>query len=120
MRELSGVAHNLAHQSQSSLSWLHPHLAQACRLSGVTEVKIELLDANPYPTALPHLRPLVLSLQALQSKFVELLAKQQIPQSNVQSVLLEFRFPVAEADNYSCSVRATITSANGKVFRRNV
>ena len=118
--ELSGVAHNLAHHSQSSLSWLHPHLGQVCRLAGVAKIEIALLDPDPYLPVLPQVRPLKLALQGLQAKFWELMDKQQIPRSSVHSVRLEFQFVPEDTDNYSCSVHAAITAANGKVFRRNV
>ncbi|MGI4788973.1 MAG: hypothetical protein ACRYFS_08990 [Janthinobacterium lividum] len=120
LNELSGIAHNLAHHSQSSLSWLHPHLGQACRLANVTEAQIELLDPDPYPLALPQLKPLKLALQGLQAKFWEIVDKQQLPRSSIHSVRLEFHFWSDNTDNYSCSVRAIITAANGKTFRRNV
>ena len=120
LQELSGIAHNLAHHSQSSLSWLHPHMAQACHLAGVTEVKIELLDSDPYPPALPKLKPLALALMGLQARFWEILDKQQIPRSRVRSVQLEFHFLSEDTDNYLCAVRAAITAPNGKVFQRHV
>lgn len=75
LKQLQGVAHNIAHHSQSSLSWLHPHLGQACDHAGVTAADLELLAAQPYPSGLPthellpRLKPLEMVLQALQAKF---------------------------------------------------
>ena len=117
LNELSGVAHNIAHHSQSSLSWLHPHLGQVCRLAGVTFAEIELLDAFPYPLLLPNHKPLELALQGLQAKFWEILELQHLERTEVHSVHLEFRFLGLPTDDYSCLVSSLITAASGKVFR---
>jgi len=127
LNELSGVAHNIAHHSQSSLSWLHPHMGQACRLADVTVAEIELLEAHPYPLLLPEHKPfypvskqLVLALHGLQAKFWDIVEQQGISRSSVQSVRLTFRFLPLPADDYSCSVSAAIIAKDGKVFRRDI
>ena len=120
LNELSGVAHNIAHHSQSSLSWLHPHMGQACRLAGVSIAEIELLEEHPYPILLPKHKPLQLALHALQAKFWEILEQQGISRTDVNSVHLTFGFLPSRPDDYMCSVNARIIATNGKVFQRDV
>lgn len=126
LKELQGVAHNIAHHSQSSMSWLHPHLGQACHLAGVSAAEVELLSAKPYPLGLPthellpSLKPLELALQGLQTKFWEILKQQGLCRADISSVRLEFHFGALPRDAYLCSVAAVITATTGKVFQQSV
>lgn len=126
LKEPNGVAHNIAHHSQSSMSWLHPHLGQACQLAGVSAATLEFLEAQPYPTGLPtqellpRLKPLKMALKGLQAKFWEILEQQALCRADVSSVRPEFDFWSSPVDAYSCSVSTVIMAANGKVFERDV
>ena len=125
LKKLNGVAHNIAHHSQSSMSWLHPHLGQACHLAGVSAAALELLEDHPYPSGLPtqellpRLKPLELALKGLQAKFWGILEKQGFIPADVSSVRLEFHFWSSPIDAYLCSVSARITAANDKVFEQS-
>lgn len=119
-RALIGVAHNIAHHTQSGLSWIHPHFAEACREAGVFGAGFELLSEEPYPHELPTKRPLQLALQSLHTKFWEILERGGFPRDAVSSVHLYVQIPRFGSDNYTCSVRATITSSNGKRFESTV
>ena len=119
-RELLGIAHNIAHHAQSGLSWLHPHLAEACRFALVDAAEVELLDPQPYPLALPRRKPLEGALQDLQTRFWGMLELQGISRDSVQSVRLKFLLSPSRTDNYSCAVTAVITASNGKIFQKHV
>lgn len=119
LKQLKGVAHDIAHHAQSGLSFVHPHLGQACRAAGVTSAWLDLLEERPYPEGLPVLRPLELALGALRDKFVQMAGSKGIPPSEVEAVRLEFTFPPSD-DNYSCSVGASITDRGGKSYQRQV
>jgi hypothetical protein len=119
-RALKGVAHNIAHHTQSGLSWIHPHFAEACREVGVFGAGFELLCEKPYPHELPKKQPLQLALQSLHKKLLEILERSGFPSDAVSSVHLDVQFPRFGGDDYTCSVRATITSSNGKQFESTV
>lgn len=114
MKELKCVAHDLAHQSQSGLSWLHPHLAEACRLAGVREPSFELLVPEPYPQGVPRLEALRLAPKGLQTWFTELVARLGHDKEKLSSVLLRFQF--GTADNYNSAVEVTISTSTGKRY----
>jgi len=111
-RELRGIAHNLAHHSQSGLSWLYPHLRQVCRRAGVSVASFNLLPHDPYPADVPQWEPLRLALASLRVWFLELLAPHGHDQSNLCSVTLTFRF--RDDDGSNPAVRATISTNTGK------
>lgn len=113
-RALTGVAHNLAHHTQSGLSRIHPHFAEACREASVNGATFELLDETPYPRALPAKEPLRLALRSLQAKFWEILERNGFPRESVSSVQLYVQISYSGGDGYTCSVRASITSPSGK------
>jgi hypothetical protein len=116
-RALTGVAHNIAHHAQSGLSWLHPHLFNACRNAGLQHVRIDLLQSDPYPTGLPAVEPLRLALVSLQLKFWEILARERFARATVESVSLDVQFPAAGGDGYSCAVHATVTATDGQTYQ---
>jgi hypothetical protein len=43
------LAYSMAHHSQSYLSYLHPHLGEACEAAGVGEITLDLLDGPILP-----------------------------------------------------------------------
>ena len=120
IKVLKSVAHNIAHHAQSFLSWLHPHMGEACRLASVTSADLELLRAQPYPLMLPRSEPLEIALLGLQTKFWEILHLTGLPRESVQSVRLEFFFSQSRTDDYSCAVRAVITASDGKIFDKRI
>jgi hypothetical protein len=115
-KQLNGVAHDLGHHSQSALSWLHPHLGEACREAKLTEVSVELLSENPYPAVLPQSEPLKLALSALRDWFCELLSRKGFEMADVQSATLIFQFRADREDDYSCGVLSTVVSRKSKAF----
>jgi hypothetical protein len=119
-RELNGIAHDLGHHSQSTLSWLHPHLGEACRRAKLTEVTVELLSTNPYPSVLPQSDPLQLALKGLRVWFSDLLVRHGFAETDVLSATLVFHFRVDRTDDYSCGVLSTVVSRTGKGFSHKI
>lgn len=115
-RALSGVAHDIAHHTQSGLSWINPHFAQACRTAGVRGASFELLVDQPYPESLPKMKPLALALGALRDKFWEILERNQFRRDAVSSVRLTVSLPSAWSDDFTTWVSAKVTAANGREY----
>lgn len=118
LRRLNGVAHDLAAHSQSGLSWLHPHLAEACRAIGVLTVNVDLLDADPYPARLPSSTPLRLAIGALREWFEANLATQGFSRVDLRRVDLRFSFR-AGGDDFDSAVEATLVDRSGKTHVGN-
>jgi hypothetical protein len=118
LKKLQAVAHDIAHHAQSSLSFVHPHLGEACSEAGVLDVSIELLDVAPYPTGLSERAPLTLALGALHQRFLELLSRYDLSAADLSGARLEFRFKPERRDHYSCHVRSVLTAKSGRVYDR--
>jgi hypothetical protein len=117
-KELRGVAHNLAHHSQSSLSWVHPHLARVCKQAGTAIVTFDLLPENPYPPGLPNSEPLRLALSSLRTWFLGQLEHLGHAQSSISHAVLTFRF--RDTDDYNSAVAASIGTSTGKAYSGGV
>jgi hypothetical protein len=115
-RALAGVTHDIAHHAASGLSYVHPHLYQACQTAGVREATVDLLTPAPYPLGLPQVEPLRLSLAALRDKFFAILSANEFGSADVKSLRLRFQFPLIGADGYSCQIAARLESTRGRVF----
>jgi len=115
-RALAGVTHDIAHHAGSGLSYVHPHLYQACQAAGVREATVDLLENAPYPPGLPQIEPLQLSLNALHDKFFAILAANGFGPSDVATATLRFQFPLLGADGYVCQVAAQLESSRGRLF----
>lgn len=113
---LRGVAHDIAHHSQSGLSWIHPHLFLACRDVGALSTEFELLEDSPYPSGLPERKPLQLALQGLREKFLNILELKRVPCAAVKSVRLKFEFPLSNDGTLSLVI-VVITSSDGTQFK---
>jgi hypothetical protein len=116
MKLLQGVAHDIGHHAQSSLSWLHPHLSQACRVAQLDAVEVRLTDANPYPSVLAPREPLRLALAGLRERFWQILQAHQLERSTVAEARLTFSFREDRSDDYSSEVRAVVVGSNGRAY----
>jgi hypothetical protein len=114
---LNGVAHDIAHHAQSGLSWLYPHLGNACRQAGVLTASVELMEQEPYPPSLPMSEPLALALSALRQTLVTMLKKHGFELGDLTSARLEFTFPSGYGDGSLYQVRSIVLS-RGRTFAR--
>jgi len=120
MKLLQSVAHDIAHHAQSGLSWVHPHLGQACRAAGSLVVQIQLTGDDPYPRELAPLGPLKLALSGLCEKFWSILAAHHLERSSVTQARLSFSFAESRRDDYLSEVAASITGSNGRTYEARV
>jgi hypothetical protein len=114
IKRLRGVAHNLAHHAQSGLSYLHPHLAEACKKAAIQSVSFDLLPESPYPSELASCEPLRLALVELREWFFGQLDHLGHDRSNLDHVFLAFEF--RGADPYDSEVAAAIRTTTGKEY----
>ena len=105
---MNGVTHDIAHHAQSGLSWLYPHLGEACRDAGVLVTSVDLVEGEPYPRGLRHKQPLALALVAMRQTLKAILEKHGFDFADVTSARLEFTFPTGYGDGSLYSVRATL------------
>jgi hypothetical protein len=116
LKRLNSVCHSTAHHAVSHLSYLHPHLRQACRLAGRNSVNVSLLEENPYPLELPHLQSLFLAFSELKQKFIEILESEGFSIDDIHSATLRFEFEPKFSDDFSSNCLAQLTSASGKSY----
>jgi len=119
-KRLSSVCHSTAHHAVSGLSYLHPHLRQACRLAGLSSATVDLLEESPYPRNVAHLQPLFLALAALKVKFTEILNSEGFTVNDLQSATLRFEFEPQFKDDFSSNCFAQLVSMNGKAYEHFV
>jgi hypothetical protein len=111
-KKLNNMAHNIAHHAQSSLSYLHPHLGEACRALGITNVTLNLLK-TPYPKGFPVSEPLSMSTNQIQNKFLKMIAESESSIEEIDSAVLHFQFSPWIRDDY-CVVQSVIRLVCGR------
>ena len=114
---MNGVTHDIAHHAQSGLSWLYPHLGEACRDAGVLVTSVDLVEAEPYPRGLHHKQPLALAFVAMRQTLAAMLQKHGFDFNDLTSARLEFTFPTGYGDGSIYSVRSTLVY-RGRTFER--
>jgi hypothetical protein len=120
MKVLQSVAHDVAHHARSGLSWLHPHVGQACRSAGLLEVEVQLTGAEMYPAILPPMEPLRLALIGLRDRLWKIVTAHKLEQSSVKGVSLLFCFSELRSDDYLCEVTGVVTGSNGRTYEARV
>ena len=135
MLKIDEVAHNIGHHAMSGMSSLIPHLFTSCRETGQYQVAMNLLSESSFlPTLLLSNDALVISAQALKSKFKEILAKSTVDEKDLKQAALFFAFetgwpdtpivnrylqvhPEAEyGQNPSCRMASLFLSKTGKKY----
>jgi hypothetical protein len=116
IKRLSSVCHSAAHHAVSALSYVHPHLGQACDLAGLESSSIDLLAEDIYPSLLPRLEPLVHALTSLKVRFGEMLASEGFAPNDLHRAVLHFEFAPELPDYFCRRCSALVEAANGKSF----
>lgn len=116
LKRLSSVCHSAAHHAVSNLSYVHPHLGQACNAAGVESIAVDLLAEEIYPSSLPRLEPLALALTSLRARFGEMLASEGFAPSDLQRAALHFEFSPGLPDYFCRRCSAVVEATNGKSF----
>jgi hypothetical protein len=120
IKRLSSVCHSIAHHAVSGLSYVHPHLRQACKAIGIDTITIDLMREQPCPDRFLNIEPLRMSLKALQDKFEEILTSEGFTKNEIGEINLKFEFTEEFLDDYCSNCYARLVSKNGKVFERAV
>ena len=119
-KHFKGVAYDVIHHAESGLSYLHPHLGEACEEVKINEVTIDLLARDSYPESLPIKQPLKLALNALHEKMKEIVEKKNLPFSSIVRFDLLFKFDPNRSDNYLCQIKSELELNNGKVYVKTI
>lgn len=114
----NGIAHDIAHHAASGLSYLHPHLAKACKVLGVNEVSMSLLDEQSFRQDLLIQKPLQLSSDKVKEKFREMILQAQLDTQQLEKASLHFQF--IYSDDYSCVVTSLLKLKSGREFTHTI
>ena len=119
-KRLNSVSHSMAHHAVSALSYLHPHLGEACEKTKINTVKVNLLSENVYPNNLKKISELELSLNALKETFVRILQSEGFDMSIIKDAALTFYFSLERKDNYCSICNSKIIDKDDKVYEYTV
>lgn len=111
-KRLRSVCHSIAHHAASGLSYIHPHIGEACRRSGVASAQIDLLAEFPYPGGLPESEPLRLALGGLREKLEGILLSEGMSLSELSRASLSVEL-LPGLDNYCCNCTAALALSEG-------
>jgi hypothetical protein len=115
-KHLKGAAYDIMHHAVSSMSWLHPHIAQTCRTAGLVSLTLDLMRESPLPPDVPAERPCILATQNLHRTFVALLEKLGFSLADVTSATLTFSAPRHARDDYTLPCRSELVTTDGKRY----
>jgi hypothetical protein len=82
----------MAHHSQSYLSYLHPHLGEACEAASIGNITLNLLEGPILPNDMPVSKELSLAVPNWRAKFREIAGKIGVDLSQIQSATVNFNF----------------------------
>jgi len=119
-KRLNSVAHSLAHHAVSGLSYVNPHLSEACEKVGLHCIEIELLTKNSCPLQFLGNEPLELSLNELKLTLMKILKSEDYEPSQLKSAKLEFSFYHDKNNYYSSDCKATLHSTENRIYEKAV
>ena len=113
IKRLRSVIQSTAHHAVSGLCYVHPHLGEKCKETGIKSIGVNLMKPGFDAELRSITKELQLSTNALRQKFNELLAIERIELSEIKSAyatcaFLRGRWPA------SCHIEA-ITIEGTKV-----
>jgi len=115
-KRLSSVCHSMAHHAVSNLSYLHPHLRQACREISLSSINLDLISDEPYPPKLQCSEELKLATNALRRKFEKILKSEGFDLSCINAAQLHFEFTDEFLDDYCSICHAHLVAKSGREF----
>lgn len=115
-KHLSAVAHDIAHHAVSGISWLHPHLGEACRRAKRDEVVLEVSRSDPLPEDFPATEPLKLASRELHRTFRTILEKKGFEACDVKIAKLRFTFSLERKDDYSSTCFSHLIASDDREF----
>jgi len=92
IKRLRSVIQSTAHHAVSGLCYVHPHLGEKCKETGIKSIGVNLMKPG-FDAELPSItKELELSTNALREKFNELLTVENIQASEIKSAYATFDF----------------------------
>lgn len=92
IKRLRSVIQSTAHHAVSGLCYVHPHLGEECKKSGIKKISVNLVTSDFDPELAYITKELELSTNALREKFSELLAVENIESLEIKSAYVSFGF----------------------------
>lgn len=92
IKRLRSVIQSTAHHAVSGLCYVHPHLGEVCKKSGIKTITVSLMTLGFTPELPSISKELALSTKALREKFNQLLAVENIQSSEINSASATFSF----------------------------
>ena len=98
------------------MSYVHPHLGQACDSVGLATVTIDLLADDPYPKVLGESEPLRLALGGLKERFKDILQSEGFSSNQLSVAQLCFEFVPGLPHYYCAKCNSYMEEPSGKHF----
>lgn len=92
IKRLRSVIQSTAHHAVSGLCYVHPHLGEECKKSGIKTICVNLVTPGFDPELPSMTRELEMSTNALRVKFNELMVIENIQASEIKSAYSKFSF----------------------------
>ncbi|WP_285164472.1 hypothetical protein [Shewanella goraebulensis] len=118
-KRLKSVVQSTAHHAVSALSFVHPHLGQACEKAGLDSIEIYVSEAEPCPARFLHIEPLRLALNSLKETFYGLVVTEGFEPQDIESAKMVFEFKHGQLDHY-CSVCTVSLVSASKTYQSKV
>jgi len=115
-KRFKSIAHSIAHHAVSGLSFVNPHLSEACEERGLGSIEIELVSIDPCPKEFVGINPIYLSINNLKKTFIGIIEKEGLEYYDLSSAKVEFTFYHGKRDHYCSNCKATLKSTEGKVY----
>lgn len=119
-KRLNSICHSIAHHAVSGISYIHPHVLQACRAAGLTQMVVSLLDSEPCPESFRGIEPLRLSLRGLRMRFEEILAAEGFSVTDLTEASLTFSPDPQFSDDYCTICHSHLTSSMGRSYEHTI
>ncbi|MGP6459771.1 hypothetical protein [Pseudomonas parakoreensis] len=115
-RRLSSVCQSIAHHAASGLSYVHPHLLQALKVTGEPIATVDLLSAIPYPKELRSHPHLPTALSSLRDRFKQILKSEGFLITDLDEAKLFFKPDGQYQDEYCCECHARLSHLSGRKY----
>ena len=115
-RRLSSVCQSIAHHAASGLSYVHPHLLQALKVTGEPFATVDLLSATPYPKELRSHPHLPTALSSLRDRFEQILKSEGFLITDLNEAKLFFKSDGQYHDEYCCECHARLSHSSGRKY----
>lgn len=108
-KKLRNAVYSTVQHSVSGLCYIHPHIGDACKNIGASEITLSLIDLEFSPEFSNITKELQVSSNALKSTFFELLEKQDIKIEDIEKADIKFFFL---NDHWPSGAHINVTAKN--------